>query len=335
MADRQVSFLEQVRSGGNRQLQRLAAAGLLPLPPEELIPLQVELAVGGDDELAAAAAEALAALDPRIAAGFLAEAADAESLAWFAATTTDGQLIEALLRRRDVPRELLAGLAQRVPGDLQELLLLRQDAILELPAILDALEENPALTPYARRRIAEYREHLLPRGTVPAAEAAEEMEGEGAGEEGPGAEDGLEEVTRTAFGISMELEIRSLSVQERVRRARGATHTVRGILIRDPNPMVALAVLEYNSLSEQEIERIATNRGIAVEVLEEICRHREWTGRYPIMKALVQNPRTPVPMALRMVGRLNVRDLRDVSRNRNAQGPVRSMAARLYRMRQH
>ena len=73
-------------------------------------------------------------------------------------------LIEAILRRRDVPRAvLLAASPAALPPDLQEVLLLRQDAIVEEPAILEALEENPQLSTYTRRRIAEYREHLLPR----------------------------------------------------------------------------------------------------------------------------------------------------------------------------
>jgi hypothetical protein len=55
MAESQGSLLEHVRSGANRQLQVLAASGLLPLPPEELIPLQVELARGIDPEISRSA----------------------------------------------------------------------------------------------------------------------------------------------------------------------------------------------------------------------------------------------------------------------------------------
>ena len=40
--------VEQVLAGGNRQLQELAAAGLLPLAPEQLIPLQVTFARSRD-----------------------------------------------------------------------------------------------------------------------------------------------------------------------------------------------------------------------------------------------------------------------------------------------
>jgi hypothetical protein len=124
-----------------------------------------------------------------------------------------------------------------------------------------------------------------------------------------------------------------MPVPVRMKMARGATRGLRNILLRDPNPLVALAVLEFNPLSEQEVEQIANSRMVVVELLEEIARRREWVSRYPIMKALVQNPRTPMGLALLLVGRLNIRDLRDLARNRNTPGAVRSMAWRLYTMR--
>ena len=163
MADAQASLLDQVRSGANRQLQVLAASGFLPLAPEDLIPLQVQFARGQDPELAGKASEALRQVDVRVAAPFLERQAGEDVLAFFALQTSHPRLIETILRRRDVPRQLLVDLARRLPPDLQEILILRQDAILEEPEILSALEANPQLSGYVQRRITEYREHLLPR----------------------------------------------------------------------------------------------------------------------------------------------------------------------------
>jgi hypothetical protein len=65
-------------------------------------------------------------------------------------------------------------------------------------------------------------------------------------------------------------------------------------------------------------------------VLAEIARRRQWVGKYAVARALVQNPRTPIAIALRLVSRLSVRDLRDLSRDRNITDAVRSTALRLY-----
>jgi hypothetical protein len=337
VADAQASLLDQVRSGANRQLQVLAASGFLPLAPEDLIPLQVQFASGQDIELAGKAAEALRQVDVRVAAPFLERQAGEEVLAFFALQTSHPRLLETILRRRDVPRRLLVDLARRLPPDLQEILILRQDAILEEPEILSALEANPQLSGYVQRRITEYRDHLLPRErSRPAAPMGPVEEIDDAGLEaalaavkGLPVEGEIEEKT----GLS-EGQIRMLPVPARLKLARGAPRTLRQFLLRDTNPQVACAALLFNNLSEQEVEQTAGSRSVQQEVLEAIGKRREWIGRYPVMKSLIQNPRTPLPLAIKYVPRLSVRDLRDMAKDRNVPDAVRSMALRLYRIKQ-
>lgn len=334
MADSQASLVEQVRSG-NRQLQLLAAEGLLPLPPEQLIPLQVTLTRSGDGEVAVRAAETLRSVDIRVAAPYLAAQASDEVLAYFAAQATHPLVIETILRRRDVPRRLLVDLARRLPADLQEILILRQDAILDEPSILDALEQNPEVSLYTQRRVLEYREHLLPQGHPGTPRPAPEEDLDDA--EFALAVDGVRvapvvgEVDEQT-GLS-EGQIRLLPVPARIRLSRGASRLLRTILLRDPNARVAVSVLIHNNFSEQEVEHIARNRTVCEDVLVEISRHREWASRPGIQRSLVQNPRTPIPIALRLVSRLGVRDLREVSRDRNIPDAVRSTALRLYRIK--
>ena len=259
-------------------------------------------------------------------------------LSWFAEETSHPVLIEAIVRRRDTPRPLLARLARRLPPDLQEILLLRQDAIVEQPAILEALEENPEVSTYTLRRIAEYREHLLPRERTPVVRApvvAEEMDEEELAEaieaarELPAAGELEPERTRLTEG-----QIRMLPVPARLKLSRGAPRTLRLILLRDSNPQVAISVIVNNSLSDQEVEQVASSRSVVEEVLGLIAKKRDWIGKYNVVKALVCNPRTPTGTALRLVPRLAVRDLRELGRDRNVPDAVRSTALRLYRIKQ-
>jgi hypothetical protein len=338
LADSQSSLLEQIRSG-NRQLQLLAADGVLPLPPEDLIPLQVELARGGDPQVADRARDNLLRVDLRILRPFLERQAREPVLAFFAEEARNPVLLETILRRRDVPRRILAWLARRVPPDLQEILLLRQDAIVEEPAILQALEENPQVSGYSQRRIAEYREHLLPRqrtavsAGAPQPEPMEILDEEleeviaAARELPPSGE--VEEKT----GLS-EGQIRQLPVPARLKLTRGAPRSLRSILLRDTNAQVAVSVILNNSLSEQEVEQTAANRSVVEEVLETISKKRDWVNKYTVTKALVWNPRTPLPTALRLVAKLAVRDLRELGRDRNVPDAVRATALRLYRIKQ-
>jgi hypothetical protein len=339
VADSRASLLDQVRSG-NRQLQTLAAEGMLPVSFEQLVPLQVFLARGDDPDVAARAARSLAAVDPGLAVSFLAGEADAEVLAWFAEQFGHPLLVEAILRRRDVPRAILIDLAPRLSPDLQEILLLRQDAIVEESAILDALEENPQLTSYSQRRIGEYREHLLPRersAPVPDPDLVisedEEMDEEEfvaavAAVRAVPAVGEVDEQTKLSEG-----QIRMLPLPARMKLTRGASRPLRNILVRDNNARVAISILANNAVSEQEVEAVARNRSVVEEVLSYIGRRREWAGKTNVQRALAQNPRTPVAMAIRIVPKLSVRDLRDLGRDKNIPDAVRTLALRLYRIK--
>jgi hypothetical protein len=82
------------------------------------------------------------------------------------------------------------------------------------------------------------------------------------------------------------------------------------------------------------VEHTAASRAVAVEVLEAICKKRDWVSRYNVAKSLVFNPRTPLPIAIRLIPRLGVRDLRELGRDKNVPDAVRSTALRLYRIKQ-
>ena len=130
-----------------------------------------------------------------------------------------------------------------------------------------------------------------------------------------------------------ESQIRSLPVPVRIKLSKGASRTLRTILIKDSNRLVALAVLVNAALSEDEIEQVASNRSIDDEVLAFISRRREWVSRYGVCQALVNNPRTPVGISVRLVARLSVRELKLLRRDRNVAEPVRSAAERLYKIK--
>lgn len=337
------SVFEQILSGDNREVQMLVAQGMFPLPPQDLVPIQVALAAGDDEELATAAGQSLESLDPKIAASVVAETVDNQLMAHLARVSRHPVVVEAILRNRSVTAEILSDIAPDLEPEQQEILLLRQDVIVESPEVLDRLGENSKLSTYAERRILEYREHLV-RGEaepivdqVPTEDADGELAEEATAEEVEAAiatamkepADGeKDEVT----GLS-EAQIRSLPVPVRMKLARGAPRSLRAILVKDKSSMVAAAVLNGNALTESEIELIASNRSVAEEVLTMIAHNRQWNRKYNIVHALIRNPRTNVGMAVRMVSQLSIRDLRNLSRDRNVSEAVRNTAARLYRIK--
>lgn len=344
MDTQQEKLLQQILSGENRQLQVMAAQGVVPLPPERLIPIQIALAGSPDEQIAGFARQAMADLAPSVGVPYVEESAGERELRYLGLHAENDKIVEAVIRRSDVPRGVLVDLAPSLEPGLQEVLVHRQDAILEQPDILVALEQNADLSSYAKRRIWEYREHLLPKDKVPPKdddeireeaeavtddemdEAIEEVkERSAASGQEPGAPIEIDDVRQLS-----ESEIRALPVPLRMKLARNANRQVRQLLIRDSNSMVAVEVITGNNIPDSEVEQIANNRSVCEEVIREIPRKREWIRKYSIAKALVKNPKTPMDIATRLVPRMSVRDLRELSRDRNIPDAVRQMAGRLY-----
>jgi len=317
----------------------LAAKGLVPLPIQELVSLQIKLLDFDDEVVQAEAGKALRECDPSILHVLIAETSDVDLVSRVVAEIDHPLIIEAALRRSGVPVSLLRSLAGRLSEDLQEILLLRQDKIVEDPGILAALEQNEKLSTFSTRRIAEYREHLLhtPERVKRRETAPAEVEIEVSDEEVEKAvelakEEPAHGETDAVTGLS-ETQIRSLPVPVRLKLSRSAPLGMTRLLVRDTNPLVALSALTNSPMPESEIERIAASRIVSDEVLKEIGRNRNWNRKYSIVKALVHNPRAPIGLSVRLVPRLSVKDLRSLSRDRDVPEAVRSRAAGLYRMK--
>lgn len=310
---------------------------MVPLPPEQLIPVQVALAEGRDPAIANQAVTSLRGMEPRLVTSFLESQATERELSWFGRHSELPEVVEVVLRRQDTPRLLLADLAPRLWPELQDALLLRQDAIIEHPPILDALETNPQLTSNAKRRIWEYREHLLPRDKV-AQKKPEEILAEAdkwTDDEVKEAIDEARERNREGekvdeLGGLNEGQVRMLPLPARVQLARKAGMQLRRVLVRDANATVAKAVLSQGQkITDQELELIAKSRAVHVDVLAAVAKNREWIRKYSIVKALARNPRTNLSTALRLLPRLSFNDLRSVARDRNVPQAVRGQALRM------
>jgi hypothetical protein len=111
--------------------------------------------------------------------------------------------------------------------------------------------------------------------------------------------------------------IAAMNVAQRVATAMKGTREERAILVRDPNKIVAVAVLSSPKMTETEIESIAKMATVSEDILRVIANTRAWMKRYGVMAALARNPKTPVAIALNLLSRLTEKDLRMLSTDRN------------------
>ncbi|MEN3331310.1 MAG: hypothetical protein V7641_675 [Blastocatellia bacterium] len=125
-------------------------------------------------------------------------------------------------------------------------------------------------------------------------------------------------------------QIALMSVKDRVMLAIKGTREARLILARDPNRMVASAVMRNPRLTENEIEYIASIKSIHEDVLRQIGMNRAWVKSYIVIHNLVRNPRTPIGISLGFLNRIQTRDLRALSLNKNIPDVIRQTAYRNY-----
>lgn len=129
----------------------------------------------------------------------------------------------------------------------------------------------------------------------------------------------------------LEAQVRDMAVGQKIKLAYKGNKEVRAILIRDTNKVVAGAVVKSGRLSDREVASFAANKNLDGEVIREIAMNREFTRRYPVKVALANSPKTPVSLAVSLVGSMQKKDLMALARNRNIPSVVTEAAVRLVR----
>lgn len=154
-------------------------------------------------------------------------------------------------------------------------------------------------------------------------------EGRGTKESGTaesGTEHGGAEDREGSDGDEPDDEVRqlsTLSVPEKIKMAMLGTREQRAVLVRDPNRVVSTAVLSSPKLSDTEIEHFARMTNVAADVLRIIGTNRAWVRHYTVVSALVRNPRTPPAISLGLVPRLQERELKALTVDRNVPEALR------------
>lgn len=126
---------------------------------------------------------------------------------------------------------------------------------------------------------------------------------------------------------------RPLTLGERKSLARSWRRDVIERMLADPSPDVVALLLANPHLTEDDILRIATARRSSGAVLQLVLRSRRWGCNGRVRRALVQNPRLPVPTALRLLGLLNRRELAEVAKRPRLPPPLSAAIARRLRPR--
>ena len=123
-------------------------------------------------------------------------------------------------------------------------------------------------------------------------------------------------------------EIQDMPVPDKIKLAMTGDKEARSILLKDSNKQVQEAVLDSPRISDLEIVAVANSRNVPDEILRKIAVNRQWMKNYQVRLALANNPKTPLPMGLKIIGTLMVADLKRLSKNKGVSNVLSSAAQR-------
>ncbi len=364
----------------------MAAKGIAPLRPAELVVTLYQLSFDADPAVKAAAESSTAALPDKLIRPALAEDLPREVLHFFAVAlpAARGEAHGDILYNRATADETFAVAAARLEDRELDIILQNEERLLRHPAIVRALyfntkarmsSVNRAIELCVRNRVRVegipcYDDIAKSIGADPsatdpsvadavfesvmqaadAAAAAEEAEGgtavsgapdplaelmeERGGEADPAAASATAATsTKDSKRGSTVIDFTKLKLHEKIRLATLGNAYCRSNLMRDSNKMVAMAAIRSPGITDMEVVRASGNRVLAEDVVRYIATQKEYVKMYPVKLNLVQNPKCPLALSLRLLPFLHADDLKTVGRSRNIPSALATAAKRLTQKR--
>lgn len=108
--------------------------------------------------------------------------------------------------------------------------------------------------------------------------------------------------------------LKKMTVTEKMQLAISGSRDERTALFRDPNKVLHVYVLKNPRLGLDEVQAAAKLPQLSPDALKMIAEHRDWGMNPTICASLVRNPKTPMPLALRMLDRVPMQDLRAIAK---------------------
>jgi hypothetical protein len=334
----------------------MAAKGLVPLKPDDLLTVLYQLGYDPDDSVRVAATEKATGLPENIVEGALRGAAlDPRVLDYFAnRLRAKPHLLEIIVLNHTTADETVARVAGWATEALSEVIATNEQRLLRHPAIIEALYNNRNARMSTVNRAIELavRNNIVLNGIAAFKEVVEAIKEELIVDEpGPTPGDAIfsdalstGDALEAALGhvavdqelsseapaseqrITLQSKLNRMSTAEKIRAAQIGGPSERMILIRDNNHLVAMAAIKSPGIRDTEIIAHCRNRSLGEEVVRYIADRKEWTKNYQVKLNLVENPKTPLPKALNFLTHLRESDLRRLSRDKNVPAAITQAA---------
>jgi hypothetical protein len=335
-------------------MRTMAAKGLVPIPPKDLVLVQCVLAESDDKTVAEAADKSLRSHPDAILKPIVQADMPGEILDVLATRVSDKpSLLEALVLNRAVMDDTLARVLPSLPENIVSILFQNEERILRSQPLVIALKSHTLASRASIDRmfdllvrsgvifegIAEYTDALLrltnderlaavanievptdlldPSFHPQASPELLDLEAV------PDEEQPVDEVH---LPEPLLKRLQNMSMAQKVAIALKGNKEVRTALLRDTNKMVAVAAIKNPRITENEVVGVCLSRSANEEVIRIVSVNREWIRSYGIKLALVQNPKTPLAVAMRFLSLLNQVDLKNIAKSKNLPSAIANQA---------
>ncbi len=348
---------------GPAPARMMAAKGMIPLGPADIVTVLYLLNYDPDEQVAASAAEKCVGLPENILEGALKSPLDLRVLDFYAGKLAkNDKLMEIILLNHATADETVARCAKTVNERLSDIIATNEQRLLQHPEIIENLYHNRQARMSTVNRAIELavRNGITLDGIAAFKEAAAAIQGELIIEEegetpadaifadslrigealeqeigAEGMEAELDGESPSSDGRqSLEAEVGKMNTSEKIRLALLGSSAARSLLVRDSNKLVAMAAIKAPSVKDTEVIGFTRNKALCEDVVRYIAGQRDWTKHYQVKYNLIENPKTPLPKALTFLSHLRMNDLKTISRSKNVPAAIAQAAKNQLKKRQ-
>ena len=314
-------------------LRMMGAKAMVPMAPREMATALFMLTFDADAGVREAATKSATGLPDRILSVALRdETIDPPVLGYYAETFAGkAEYLEMLVLNASTPdptvQKITASAAERVV----EIVAQNQLRLLRHPDIVRALVGNAAARPSTIDSVCDFCVRSgLSLDDLPAFRAARRRIHGGSEQDEALAPGSVAEKEQEEKKLSITQQIMKLGVAKKVEWAnKKGNREVRTILLRDPNKLVQLAVIQSSRITEGEIAKVALSRTAPQEVLQYIYNNRQLMKNYQIKVNLINNPKMPVGVSMRFLSGLRMAEVKAVAKNKNVPQGLATAAKKL------
>ena len=320
------------------EARRMAARGALPLEPIDLATVLFALAHDSEADIKATARESLDTLPEHVLDPVLSGPTHCLVLSYLARVHRENEdHCEKLALNPAADDQTIAFLATLPLRRVVDVVSNNQQRMLRCEEIVEALGANPLTGRAVIERILTFLGLDHPDDEDPEEHEISEEAAEAAvlaflGEDNREIAKALaseDEIDDEELENNLFAAVQKMSVMQKIKLARVGGKEARSLLIKDRNKIVATSVLGSPKITDSEIIAIANSRGVSDEILRIICMNKEWTKSYQIKLALVMNPKTPTPQAVKYINYLQDKELRTLMKSKDVSVQISTQARRI------